>query len=365
MENDRLTQIIDSAEKQLQESAKKDENIERSILEGCLISVNDDYAEAEYVLQANGVGFFAKGDIHAIGAKQKGGKTSAIAMMIPAILNKSHGPLTCGMENPKVLFIDTEMNKRDTQKLYKTVLSLSGMTSGDDFGRFQVYSLRSLDIDAKRDALQLLIKDFMPDIIFVDGIVDMVKSFNDEAESKDFITNLMRLSTKEVSGKDIAIVCVLHTNKSNDDNNMRGHLGTILSQKCSTNLLVEKHPNGEFTVWDAGSRHQELIPWSFKHGEDGLLSFVVRDKAKANANGAKPQKGRQATYTDEEVLEEAIQFIESENGCVKCKELKAFLYGTTRNSKQSIAKTVTDWGKKELINIASDHKVTLNKNVRS
>ena len=226
------------------------------------ISVKDHYPEAVYMLHADGKGFFAKGDVHAIKAKQKGGKTNAIAMMAAAVLSGKNGLLTCSVPDSKVLVIDTEQNGRDTQRIYKMTLALASLPEEDIYDRFQTFCLRSMDIAQKHSALQQLIAHFQPDIVFIDGIVDMVNSFNDEAESKNFITELMRLSTKEISGKETAIVCVLHTNKSKEDDNMRGHLGTILAQKSSTNLMVERR-GYTFTVSDACSRHELLPSWSF------------------------------------------------------------------------------------------------------
>ena len=321
------------------------------------ISVKDHYPEAVYMLHADGKGFFAKGDVHAIKAKQKGGKTNAIAMMAAAVLSGKNGLLTCSVPDSKVLVIDTEQNGRDTQRIYKMTLALAGLPEEDIYDRFQTFCLRSMDIAQKHSALQQLIAHFQPDIVFVDGIVDMVNNFNDETESKNFITELMRLSTKDASGKEIAIVCVMHTNKSKDDDNMRGHLGTILAQKSSTNLMVERNSN-VFTIRDTCSRHELLPPWSFSFNEYGMLTMCQCQRTEATRNeGDAPRSPSKPNHTTEVIAKLAIKFINNQKEKVKCMELNIFLQGALGLSESAVRKKITDMKAKNYISITSDNIV--------
>ena len=321
------------------------------------ISVKDHYPEAVYMLHADGKGFFAKGDVHAIKAKQKGGKTNAIAMMAAAVLSGKNGLLTCSVPDSKVLVIDTEQNGRDTQRIYKMTLALASLPEEDIYDRFQTFCLRSMDIAQKHSALQQLIAHFQPDIVFIDGIVDMVNSFNDEAESKNFITELMRLSTKEISGKETAIVCVLHTNKSKEDDNMRGHLGTILAQKSSTNLMVERR-GYTFTVSDACSRHELLPSWSFTFRDDGMLTMCEYKRTEAtNMEDSELKNISQPNHTIEVVANLAIKFINGQRDKLKCKELSIFLQGALGLSEPAVRKRITDMKAKGYISISSDNHV--------
>ena len=328
------------------------------------ISVKDHYPEAVYMLHADGKGFFAKGDVHAIKAKQKGGKTNAIAMMAAAVLSGKNGLLTCSVPDSKVLVIDTEQNGRDTQRIYKMTLALAGLPEEDIYDRFQTFCLRSMDIAQKHSALQQLIAHFQPDIVFVDGIVDMVNSFNDEAESKNFITELMRLSTKEISGKETAIVCVLHTNKSKEDDNMRGHLGTILAQKSSTNLMVERR-GYTFTVSDACSRHELLPSWSFTFRDDGMLTmceckrkYAISEDNQICGDSSRPN------HTTEVIANLTQQFIKNQKEKVSSKELKYFLQGALGMSESVVKKKITEMTSIGYIAISSDYYVTVPKSSR-
>ena len=77
-------------------------------------------------------------------------------------------------------------------------------------------------------------------------------------ESKEFINKLLQFA----QDKDICIICVLHTNKSQDDHGMRGHLGTILEQKASDVFEIVK--NGSiFTVTETECRNKAIDSFSF------------------------------------------------------------------------------------------------------
>ena len=279
------------------------------------VSVLDEYPPEVCLLTACGVPFFAKGDIHAIKAKQKQGKTNAISLMMAAILGGKWGKLEACMEGAKVLFIDTEQKGADVQIIYNRTLELAGLPKEDIFDRFQMFRLRPLDTEGKLNAAKALIAEYRPDIVFIDGIVDLMGNFNEVDDSKLIIEELLRMSTKEVSGIDTAIVCVLHTNKATDDHNMRGHAGTMLSQKAGNVLEVEKK-NGVMTVRNSDSRHEEVPEWSFMFDKDG--NIVDADEVRsAMLEEQKKLREEAAAMRYEDKREERKKLIEkiiNENG---------------------------------------------------
>ena len=263
--------------------APTDEELQRKELVQSLlplrISVKDEYPPEVCLLQINDIPFFAKGDIHAIKAKQKQGKPNAISLMVAAILGGSWGKLKSRLDGAKVMLIDTEQKGADAQLIYNRIFDLARLPKEDIFHRFQMFRFRSLDTQQKLDATRALITEYAPDIVFIDGIVDLMGNFNEVDDSKLIIEELMRLSTKEVSGIDTAIVCVLHTNKATEDHNMRGHAGTMLSQKAGNVLEVVKN-NGIMTVRNSDSRHQEVPEWSFMFNAEGTIVDADEEKAR-------------------------------------------------------------------------------------
>lgn len=260
----------------------EDETLRKEFVENLIkyrVSAKDEFPPEVCLLEIDNVQFFAKGDIHAIKAKQKQGKTNAISIMVAAILSGKWGRLKGILEGAKVLVIDTEQKDADAQLVYNRTLLLAGLPKEDIYDRFQTFAFRALDTEEKLNAVKALIMDFKPDIVFIDGIVDLMGNFNEVDDSKLIIEELLRMSTKEVSGIDPAIVCVLHTNKQQEDHNMRGHAGTMLAQK-SGNVFEVSKKDGVISVYNTDSRHQEVPTWSFMFDAQGNIVDADEQKMK-------------------------------------------------------------------------------------
>ena len=76
-------------------------------------------------------------------------------------------------------------------------------------------------------------------VVSIDGFVDCLKNFNDQEESSVFTQKLMKYS----SLAKCHITGVLHLNPGSTK--ARGHLGTILQQKCETVTIIKDC--GEFS----------------------------------------------------------------------------------------------------------------------
>ena len=77
-------------------------------------------------------------------------------------------------------------------------------------------------------------------IVSLDGYVDFLKNFNDLEESSQFTQRLM----KYTSLTKCHLTGVLHLNPNSDKG--RGHIGTILQQKCETVVIIKDM--GEFSL---------------------------------------------------------------------------------------------------------------------
>lgn len=220
----------------------------------------------ESTLTVDGVGIFARDDIHAIKGKQKCGKTSALKVCIAAWMNGQQFRVVSPLEAPRVLFLDTEQKQADVKLIVTDVLDMTGLDAEYVDSHLAVYALRRRNFELLLDDMRLLILDFQPDVVIIDGIVEFVASFNDESMAKQLIHELLIIS----EDRHCAIVNVLHTNKADDDHNMRGHLGTMLAQKAGT-VLECKKLGGVITVACSEARHQEMPDWSIRFSDDGHL----------------------------------------------------------------------------------------------
>ena len=326
-------------------------------LEESRLSVEKVYAEEVNVLLIGNQGCFSKGNLHAIKAKPKHGKTTAIYLMCVGMLKEGGwGILSAGIEKPKILIIDTEQAERDAQEKYVTALEMAGLPKKDDFERLEIYPLRAQTMQEKRDAIEQLIQKKQPDIVFIDGIVDLLADFNDVKASQELIERLMQLSTKEIVGKDVAIVCVLHTNKNSEDNNMRGHLGTMLQQKAASTFMVTKS-NGVFTVTNTESRHGEVPSWSFCYTDDNNIVDATANVAELQAlqkQKKQEEKQKKAEATKQKRSDKLLQIVRANGNSIKRSELKNLLMSALGLGRSSVDNLINECVKEQLIQITNE-----------
>jgi len=247
-----------------------------------IIRPEDEYPDEEFLLSIKGVGAFAKKDIISIKAKQKEGKTTMISILIAVLLGGQWNKLKREINHiPRIIYFDNEMKERDTWQMYRKSLQLAHLPnrSVDDV---LFVNLRKLSYQQCAEIIEKYVAFYRPDIIFVDGIVDLICDFNNIEQSQALVRSHMNLAEEY----DCCIVEVLHTNKAADDHNMRGHLGTILSQKGSNTFECKKDKKlNVVTVSCDDYRKQPVPEWSFGFDANGIP--VCADDAKAKSDAEK------------------------------------------------------------------------------
>ena len=155
----------------------------------------------------------------------------------------------------------------------------------------------------------------------VDGVVEFVASFNDEQTSRKLIKDLMMLAEEA----HCAVVCVLHENKAADDQNMRGHLGTVLAQKAGTVLQCQKSLSGVITVSCPDSRHGQMPEWSIVYDHDGRLYDADEQRQREMELSRMSRKERQQAekeHREQERLTALLTIIRDAGGSIARKDLK-------------------------------------------
>lgn len=220
----------------------------------------------QYALSVDGVGFFAMKDIHALKGKQKSGKSAILKWCAATLVAGSLGRVESLLREPRVLFLDTEQQAADVRLVLDEVKRLSGV--GDDYldSHLYLYTLRRLSYDTLVQDTRMIIDAVRPQVVIIDGVVDYVDSFNDEVASRQLVHELLVMCDEF----ECAIVSVLHENKAIDDQNMRGHLGTVLAQKAGTVLQCQKRDD-VITVTTSDARHGAMPQWSVTFDADGHL----------------------------------------------------------------------------------------------
>lgn len=275
------------------------EELRRAILEPYWLDPRIDYPTPYALLEFNGVPFSPLGGLQAISGQKKNGKTLVETQMLAAILSTDEEGKQSGRvpdflpglrvplrtieylgHAPRALFIDTEMEKLNTAKVLRRVHWLCGWDMKQPDPRFNILWLRSVKRDEatgeqafqiRKKLIFAAIEECQPDIVFIDGIRDIIGSFNDEVESSALVGDLMSLA----EDKQICIWNALHMNprpKNDDESKMRGHLGTELGNKVTDTLvsIKKKEASGQvtFTVQQQDARDKDMEDWQFVVTDD-------------------------------------------------------------------------------------------------
>lgn len=252
-----------------------------------------DYPEPHFLFEYHGVGFSPLGGIQAISGQKKNGKTFVLAQLMAAVLGAntqrvqeylpglttSQSTIEWLGHDPVVLYCDTEMEQLNTAKVFRRVQWLCGWDLKARNDRFFVLWLREVPKKDKsttnRERWRLIknaIESVHPDIVFIDGLRDLVNDFNDNAESSTIVNEMMSMASR----KNICIWSVLHMNPrptNDDESKMRGHLGTELGNKVSDTFISVKKKDattGEvtFTVKQNDARGKDVDDWTFQVVDD-------------------------------------------------------------------------------------------------
>ena len=292
-------------------------------------------------LTVDDIGMFALSDIHALKGKQKCGKTTAQKVCLAAWMKGNQFRIKSGLEHPRVLYLDTEQKQSDVKLIVTDVIQMTGLDADYVDEHLHVYALRRRDFNLLMDDMRLLVGDFCPQVVVIDGIVEFVASFNDEAMAKQLIHELLCLSEEHR----LSIVCVLHTNKADDDHNMRGHLGTMLAQKAGT-VLECKKMDGVITVSCSDARHQEMPDWSIMFQDDGCIADADEQRRKAlEQHKAELQQRRQEANAQKqkERLDYALSCILDNGGSMSRKQLTEILVKKFDVKRPTVASIISQW----------------------
>jgi hypothetical protein len=135
-------------------------------------------------------------------------------------------------------------------------------------GTFDIFNVRAVEWKQRRTLLLEAVKRCKPDLVIVDGIRDLVNDINDGVLAQEVMEELLHLATQE----DCCIVCVLHQNKSGEDRNLRGWIGTELMNKAFEVYACEKlMPERIFKMEQTLTRKYDIEQTMyFEVGENGL-----------------------------------------------------------------------------------------------
>lgn len=214
--------------------------------------------EQEFLFEVAGVPCMPVGEVVTITGKAKQGKSFATSISMAASMGSTDvlGIKRLRSEPLRVLYIDTEQSRRSTQLVQRRVLAMAGLRHADyRLELFPTVNLRCLPWEERMRYVRHYIELHQPQLVVLDGCRDLVDDINNNALSSQVVSELMQLASVP---HPCCILTVLHQNKAAEDNTLRGHLGTEITNKSFEVYVMQRSTDGIFTLHQECSREAAL-----------------------------------------------------------------------------------------------------------
>ena len=258
-----------------------DEHRLSDILHASQIKATDIYETPPQIIWIDNSTIATLGNFSASTGKAKSKKTFNVSALVAAslagkqVLNyRAHLP----EGKQRILYVDTEQSRFHCRSVLERILRLAGLPTTTDPENLDFFCLREYSPSVRIEVIDYALRQQKGyGLVIIDGIRDLMLDINNAGESVEVINRMMEWSSRY----DLHIHCVLHLNKG--DNNVRGHIGTEMSNKAETVLVISKSNEnpGISEVHALHIREKEFKPFAFrniKHKSDQGCSFVIFTK---------------------------------------------------------------------------------------
>jgi hypothetical protein len=223
-----------------------------AILKPCEIDFNNPPIQSEMLISINDVPLGTQGNLLGITGGEGTGKSNYVGSLIAGTVRNAVFSIdTLGTtiqpnkDSKAVLLYDTEQSELQLYKNISGILKRGKLESMPTC--LKAYCLTSM---SRKERMQAIIQSMDKfyyqfggiQMVVIDGIADLVRCTNDEAESVGIIDELYRLAGIYKT----CIVCVLHFIPNGMK--LRGHLGSELQRKAAAILSIEKDNNPQISV---------------------------------------------------------------------------------------------------------------------
>ena len=269
------------------------------LLEKLRITPEKELPKMDFLFRLFGKPCFPRRELVAITGKAKSGKTFVTSMLMACCQIRDVLAFHREGEPPlRMLWYDTEQSDESTQDILKN--RIMKMATGGKVQQnmlfddkqagspFDIFNVRCVEWKDRRALLKEAVRRYKPDLVIVDGIRDLVNDINDGVMAQVVMEELLHLATEE----ECCIVCVLHQNKSGEDRNLCGWIGTELMNKAFEVYACEKlMPQRVFKLEQTLTRKYDIEQTMYYEvGADGLP--VVTASPTLSQGGEKQGKER-------------------------------------------------------------------------
>ena len=280
------------------------------------ITSSKDIPPIDFLIRKDGKPCFPRGEIDVVSGKAKSGKTMFLSLLMACCasgealelqrpFDDNGGEWTC--QPLRVLWFDTEQSEQSTQDiLVNRILKLAPGSER----LFDVFNVRCMRCEDRLKLFEKAVAKYCPDLVVLDGVRDLIADINDGVKAQELVESLMTLAQQH----NCCIVCVLHQNKSAEDRNPRGWIGTELLNKSFEVYTCEKlKPENIFAVEQALTRKFE---W------DKLMCFCMDQDTELPVSCEAPKRCSAANSEKNQLMtREYLEFDENGKPVPKAQEL--------------------------------------------
>lgn len=220
------------------------------------------------------IGIGNDGEMIVVAGGSKSRKSAFSSMAVASCLEGGMGEalmFKSDLQKRNVLHLDTEQGDADYYKAIKEMFWQANIKNGYNPRNFHSYRLTDYDLETKISYLDYKVNQLKNiGLVWLDGIVDLVKDYNNLEESKMLVDYLRQLASKH----NFLLLTVLHNARSTGA--MRGHLGSFLENKAKAVVNCTKDKDMGFTKIEFTHTRGFTPPQAleFEHDSNGHLQFL-------------------------------------------------------------------------------------------
>ena len=141
---------------------------------------------------------------------------------------------------PHYGLFDTESAEYD---FYRNLGRIKAMTGTKLNPYFNAFNTRQDSSELNKILVEAYITNYKPSVVIIDGLLDLIKNYNDEIESRQLIDWLKAIT----ANNKVLIIGVIHTGKK--DNHTLGHFGSMADRYAQSVLeIIKDRENGTYQL---------------------------------------------------------------------------------------------------------------------
>jgi archaellum biogenesis ATPase FlaH len=223
----------------------------------------------DFLLNMNGVDMFPRSSLTCITGKAGQGKSQLVYLMAAAISSQRRTLGITTLRPATINIVDTEQEAWSISDKANRMLRLMGKPNFSPApDGMSLLTLRQVSSNKERLKITMdAIEELKPEVVFIDGITDMVEHIEDPDEAQRIVADLLKL----IDEKGITLFVVIHQNEGSDNAKLRAFIGSELMRKAFCILEVSAK-DGAFEVKNTKTRSIPMPMYKFRINEMGDLT---------------------------------------------------------------------------------------------